>query len=408
MYSSKQGPFLVTETNASSIGFSQLNFSPYDGQWRQAAWALVSRGASMIEYWHWHSLHFGAETYWGGVLPHSQKPGRTYREIARLGSEFAAAGAVVARARPDYDVAVLYDSDSKFALSAQAPFSAPGQYFDPDSYRRIIAAFVRGAFDAGLQTRLVRPQQIFPGRVTAGVDQLEDGDAASFANRYPVLLVPGFFTAADAELDWLDAYAAAGGHLVLGPRSAYADREGRARQDVQPARLAEAAGAWYDEFATLPEPVRVTDAGGGLVLRPGSAATAWLDGLTPTGADALVGYEHPHFGRWAAVTSLVHGTGRVTVVGTVPNQALAHSLAAWLVPEPVAGWTGLPESVTVTTSSAPDGSRVYFVHNWSWTPQTLTAPTQLSDLISGSAHDDGASVELGAWDVRVFTDSAAE
>ena len=33
----------------------------------------------MIEYWHWHTLHFGAETYWGGVLPHSQEPGRTYR-----------------------------------------------------------------------------------------------------------------------------------------------------------------------------------------------------------------------------------------------------------------------------------------------------------------------------------------
>jgi len=62
----------------------------------------------------------------------------------------------------------------------------------------------------------------------------------------------------------------------------------------------------------------------------------------------------------------------------------------------------------VTTSSAPDGSRVYFVHNWSWTPATLTAPAQLSDLISGSALDQGSTVELGAWDVRVFTDSAAE
>ena len=63
MYSSKQARFLVTETDAQSIGHSWLDRPAYDGQWRQAAWALVSRGAEMIEYWHWHTLHFGAETY---------------------------------------------------------------------------------------------------------------------------------------------------------------------------------------------------------------------------------------------------------------------------------------------------------------------------------------------------------
>ena len=30
----------------------------------------------MIEYWQWHTLHYGTETYWGGVLPHNQQPGR--------------------------------------------------------------------------------------------------------------------------------------------------------------------------------------------------------------------------------------------------------------------------------------------------------------------------------------------
>ena len=40
MYSTKQAPFLVTETNAGSIGFSSMNESPYDGQWRQLAWLL--------------------------------------------------------------------------------------------------------------------------------------------------------------------------------------------------------------------------------------------------------------------------------------------------------------------------------------------------------------------------------
>lgn len=75
MYSTRQEPFLVTETAAASIWGSNLNEAPYDGQLRQAAWALVARGAQMVEYWHWHTLHYGTETYWGGVLPHSQQVG---------------------------------------------------------------------------------------------------------------------------------------------------------------------------------------------------------------------------------------------------------------------------------------------------------------------------------------------
>ncbi|MFD1545909.1 beta-galactosidase [Nonomuraea guangzhouensis] len=59
---------------------------------------LVSRGANMIEYWQRRTLVFGTETYWGGVLPHSGRPGRVYREIARIGAELETAGSAVARA----------------------------------------------------------------------------------------------------------------------------------------------------------------------------------------------------------------------------------------------------------------------------------------------------------------------
>ena len=41
---------------------------------RLAGLALVARGAPMIEYWQWQTLHYGIETYWGGVLPHSGRP----------------------------------------------------------------------------------------------------------------------------------------------------------------------------------------------------------------------------------------------------------------------------------------------------------------------------------------------
>ena len=271
MYSSRQAPFFVTETNAGSIGFSSMSESPYDGQWRQATWLLVARGARMVSYWHWNTLAFGAETYWGGVLPHSGEPGRCFDELSRLGAELGRAGGAFAAAEPEYDVAVLYDSDSKLALKSQGPFGAPGAFIDPDAYRRIVAAFSRGVFDAKRQQRLVRPQQLLPSRGAALTPE-------QAARRFPILVVPAFYTAADDDLAFLASYAASGGHLLLGPRSAYGDREGRAREQRQPAGLSAAAGVWYDEVTNLDAPVAVE------ADRLAGAATLVAELLVPDGA----------------------------------------------------------------------------------------------------------------------------
>lgn len=53
----------------------------------------MARGAEMISYWHWHTLPYGAETYWGGILGHAPEPGRVYDEIAALGAELERAAA---------------------------------------------------------------------------------------------------------------------------------------------------------------------------------------------------------------------------------------------------------------------------------------------------------------------------
>jgi len=388
IFSSRQEPFLVTETNAQAISSPWDNRPGYDGQWRQAAWALVARGARMIEYWHWHTLHFGAETYWGGVLPHSGRPGRVYAEIARLGKEFDTAGALVAGIRPDADIAMVYSMPSKWLMQKHPPLARADGGPDAAAYHRIFDPFYRGAFDAGRQVRIYHARQL--GQVPP--------DLA--ARRHPVLIAAGLYIADDALLDWLVAYADAGGHLVLGPRTGYADHEARARHE---SRLAEASGAWYDEFSNLATdlPVRATP-GSPLELPDGASATYWVDGLTVEDAEVLAEYDHPHFGRWPVATTRRHGAGRVTSVGTVSGRGLAQALATWLAPEPVSGWWELPTSVTVMTGTGTDGRRVHVVHNWSWQPVRAQAPTSLTDVLDGSWAPSGGAVRLGAWDVRVF------
>ncbi|MFF4378510.1 beta-galactosidase [Kitasatospora sp. NPDC001547] len=401
IFSSRQEPFLVTETNAQAISGTSENRPAFDGQWRQAAWALVSRGARMIEYWHWHTLHFGTETYWGGILPHSGRPGRVYAELARLGAEFATAGPLVAGIEPDADLAMVYSVPSKWLMQKYAPLAKPNGDPDPTSYHRIFDSFYRGAFEAGRQVRILHARRLHDAR---GEHDGPAPDAA--ARRHPVLVAPALYLAEDSLLDWLAAYAEAGGHLVLGPRTGYADQEARARHETAPPRMTAAAGAWYDEFGNLSSdlPLRAVP-GSPLELPAGATATRWVEGLTATDATVLAGYDHPHFGRWAAVTTRAHGAGRVTCVGTVPGRGLARALAGWLVPAPVGGWRDLPESVTATTGTSPDGRRVHVVHNWSWRPVEVAAPVGLSDVLGDASVPAGGSVPLGAWDVRVLVAS---
>jgi beta-galactosidase len=391
MYSSRQEPFLITETNASTIGLSWDSQPAYDGQLRQAAWALIARGAQMIGYWHWHTLPFGTETYWGGILPHSGRPGRTYQEIRRLGRELARAADLVPGLVPDADVALVFDMPSRWIMQKYPALSHPDGSPDARSYQGLFEPFYRGAFDAGLQARILHASQLA---------SIEDA-----VRDYPVLVAPGLYIASDQTLDWLRRYALAGGHLVLGPRTGYADSEGRARADQMPARLSDIAGAWYDEFSNLRGPLEVTSVGAASFAVPnGSLATRWVDGLQAEEATVLARYRHPHFGQWPAVTTRPAGQGRITYVGTVPGATFAEAILRWACAGGRSSWSDIPVPVTATGATAADGRRLRFLHNWSWDGAAVTAPVGCLDVLSSDRIEKGQAIKLAAWDVRVLAE----
>ena len=89
----KHQNFLVTETNAQTLGWDSAGqFPPYDGQLRLDVYTDLSTGANMVEYWHWHSIHAGQETYWKGVLSHDLEPNRAYAEVTRTAHELQKIG----------------------------------------------------------------------------------------------------------------------------------------------------------------------------------------------------------------------------------------------------------------------------------------------------------------------------
>ncbi|MGO4595057.1 beta-galactosidase [Leifsonia sp. 2TAF2] len=391
-FSSAQERFLVTETNAQSIGGPWQNQPPYPGQIKQAAFALVSRGARMVEYWHWHTLHFGVETYWGGVLPHSQVPGRIYREVAELGASLKRIGGALDGFEPDADVLMLHSTDTKWSFEFYPPLATDDGGPDPESYGRIADAFYRGFSETGAQVRVQHTRQFV------------QHSATDLVERYPVLVAAAEYVADDAVLDALRAYAEAGGHLVLGIRTGYGDELARARRGVAPDRLHDAAGVWYDEYSNLAEPLDVTatgTAGTAIELEPGSQATAWVDVLNLDGAETVVSYEPTELGADAAITTASIGAGRITYVGTVPNRELARSLARWLVPETAASTWDAQSPVTVSTGRSGEKT-VTFVHNWSGRPHQVDVPVDSIHVETGERYAAGSRFTLEPRDVAVF------
>lgn len=380
-WSSKHAPYLVTETGASTIDGSWQNHPPYAGQLKQAAFALLARGGRMVEYWHWHTLHFGWETYWGGVLPHSQQPGRIYREVSELGAAFRAIGSALDEFVPDADALFLYSTDTKWSFEFYPPLADDRGAADPNAYLRIFDAHYRGFFEAGVQIRVQHLDQF----VATPVDDL--------VAKYPIIVAPAVYVADDSVLEHLLAYATAGGHLIVGIRTGYGDELARARLDVAPAILGSAAGVHYDEFSNISSDLAVASASNALEVEAGSAGRAWVDYLQVDDAEVLVEYAPTELDASAAVTTKVAGSGRITYVGTVPNAPLGRSVARWAAPQTAHTRWAAPDPVTISTGTSA-GRNLAFVTNWSPNAYSVVAPSAATDLVSGETYAAGASIPL--------------
>ncbi len=380
----KQTNFLITELNANSIGGSYCNYPNYDGQWRSVVYSFIARGANMVEYWHWHTLHYGIETYWGGVLNHDLEPGRCYAEVSQIAHELRDHDALLTDLKPDEDVAFLYSQDSKYGLEFM-PSLPQADNVQPDktSYRRTFDVFYEGFFAARAQCVVLHEEQDFEA--------------------YPVLVVPSLYIADDALLQRLAQYAANGGHLVLTFKSGYADEFARIRWQRAPGPLREAVGANYNEFSNLVTGLALKSGQSDFTFPADARATGWADGLQLEDATPLAYYDHPHFGRFPAIVSKTFGKGRVTYCGTLPNPSLSKALAQWVLAQ--AGITlpfaDLPTVVRASSATATSGQKLHFYTNWSWDVQHVPVSLDGSDLISGASIQSGASIELGAWDTKI-------
>jgi len=373
----KRSGYLVTETNVQTTGWDSAGqFPPYDGQLRLAAFAHAGSGAELVGYWHWHSLHYGQETYWKGVLAHDLQPNRVSDEIGRIGREMKAAGPALAGLTKKNEVAILYSLDSLYGLDFM-PFDAR------KGYGTILDQFYRSLYALNVETDFVFPQD----------PHFED---------YRLVIVPPLYIATDALLERLAAYVKGGGHVLAAFKTGFCDENSTVRPVMAPGPLRAAAGFRYQEFSTLETPLPLR--GDPFKAGARNEVSTWAEFLIPETARPLAFYDHEFFGRWPAITRNTFGKGTLTYEGTVLSDAPQEKVVRDALADAGVAMrdADLPAGIKTKHATAADGRPLHFFYNFSGRAVTLNYDYAAgTDLLLDKPVLGGAKIALAPWDLLI-------
>ena len=371
----KRTNYLVTETNGDTIGWdSKSQFPPYDGQLRLDVYTHLSSGANMVEYWHWHSIQYGQETYWKGILGHDLEPGRPYREMSKTAHELRRIGPQIANLKPSNQVAILYSSDSYWGIEFM-------KFSDKANYRTLLRQMYHVLYQSNVGVDFIFPE------------------STNFAD-YKVIVVPPLYVASDALLNKLVDYVRNGGNAVMALKSGVTNEYDTVRWTTMPAALREAAGFHYQEFSSLRQPLALQ--GDPFHAGRENQVTDWAEMLTLDTAQALGYYDHPFFGKFPAITRNTFGKGALTYEGTVLSDALQSKVLLDVMQR--AGIAGpdqnLPASVRAKHGTNRNGKMIHYYLNYSSTEQTFSySHKNGTDLLSQSAIASAQKIALKPWDL---------
>jgi len=374
----KPGNYLVTETTAQTTGWdSKYQLPPYPGQLRLAVYANIGSGANLIAYWHWHSLHYGQETYWKGVLSHDLEPGRAYGEVSRIAQELKRLGPELANLRKKDRVAILYSLDSWHGLNFM-PFD------DTVNYMTVLSQLYTTLYSLHVEVDFVFPQ------------------SRNMAD-YALILVPPLYIASDDLLDRLANYVRDGGHLLMSFKSGFCNENSTVRWTMAPGPLRDAAGFYYQEFSNLKSPLKLK--GDPYAVGEKNRVSVWAEYLIPEKAEALAYYEHPVFGQYPAITRNSFGKGTFTYEGTYLSDKLQEKVVLDTLKTAGVPLTdmGLPAPVKVKHGILQDGKAVHFYLNFSREPQVFAyVYADGIEMLSGRPASKSHRLTLPAWDAAII------
>lgn len=286
----KNKNYFVMETEAQ--GFAA--WVPYEGQLRLQAFSHIASGASMVAYWHWHSIHNSAETFWKGLLSHDFEPNPTYLEAKTIGKDFERLSNKLVNLKSDNKVALLVDNHSLTSLNAFKWFTGGLDYND---YARVM-------YDS-----------MYNLNINCDIIDTTCQDI----EKYSLILVPPLYSSSDEFLNKLNSYIKNGGNVIFGMRSGFCDENVKVRHSIQPGIIREACGVSYSQFV-FGKDTKLNNE----VFKDKNNelnTNSWIELLTLDTAKTLASFDHHEWKKYSAITTNNYGNGNAIYIGCFPSMS---------------------------------------------------------------------------------------
>ena len=373
----KKTNFLITETNAQATGWdAKGQYPPFDGQPRLFVYSHLASGANMVEYWHWHSIHYGQETYWKGVLGHDLEPNRFYNEVSKIAHELKEIGPKLVNLKIKNKVAILYSRDADVG-NGYLPIKEGSVYSD------VMHQMHRAAF-----------------RQNIGVDFVF-ADDPDFAG-YQLLLVPPLYIASDALLKKISDFVKQGGHVIMSVKSGFCDENSVVRHEKAPGPLREAAGFYYQEFSSVNDMSLTNDPF--KVGAEKNKVSNWVEFIIPEKAKALASYDDPFFGKFPAITENKFGKGSLIYEGCLVSDEIQSAIVIKKVQEIglVSKENRFQYPVVNKSGTNDQGKTIHYYLNYSdKSVNVIYNFNSGTNLFAKKTINNGENINLNPWDVAI-------
>ncbi len=350
--------FGIMEQQSGAGGWNSRMMQPTPRRGQMTLWTMqsIAHGADFVSYFRWRTCTFGTEIYWHGILDYS---GRDNRRLAEVCDIYKKVTALRELAGGEYEAAVGVIKDYDNIFDAE---------YDK-WHERIEKQSQKALFETMQKTHT--PMDYVYLTEKTGAEDLQ---------KYRILFYPHPAILSGRQAAVLEEYAAKGGILVFGCRSAYKDGNGKCTMEKLPGVIAELTGADIPEYTAI-APDREVMVRWGEETFPAAVFTDLVD-CVGTGKQEAVYISGDDAGAGALVSRQV-GEGKVYYYGSAFTERTVRAFLKRACAEnPYGNLLTVPETCEIA-ARVKEGVRYLFVLNYLDTPAEIKVIETMRDMYTG-------------------------